>query len=74
LWVAEEVTSHYDDLLLERAGLYTEKQYLKRLCRRIELLQTTPGRKVRPLELSSFDSWIRQYRPDENSPNTTISS
>ena len=73
LWVAEGVTSYYDDLLLERAGLYTEKQYLKLLSRRIESLQTTPGRKVRPLELSSFDSWIRQYRPDENSPNSTIS-
>jgi predicted metalloprotease with PDZ domain len=73
LWVAEGVTSYYDDLLLERASLMTEKQYLKALSRQIESLQTTPGRKVRPLELSSFDSWIRQYRPDENSRNATIS-
>lgn len=73
LWIAEGVTSYYDDLLLKRAGLLTEKQYLKALSRQIESLQTTPGRLVRPLEQASYDSWIKQYRRDENSPNSTIS-
>lgn len=73
LWVGEGVTSYYDDLLLKRAGLYTEKQYLKTLSAQIASLQTTPGRLVRPLEDASYDSWIKQYRRDENSPNSTIS-
>ena len=37
----------------------------------IERLQTTPGRLVQPLEDSSFDAWIKFYRRDENTPNTT---
>ncbi len=39
----------------------------------IESLQETPGRLVQPLETSSFDSWIKYYRRDENSVNTAIS-
>ena len=39
----------------------------------IEELQTTPGRLVQSAELASFDAWIKYYRPDENSPNTSIS-
>jgi predicted metalloprotease with PDZ domain len=73
LWVGEGVTSYYDDLLLKRAGLYTDEQYLKTLSDQIESLQTTPGRLVRAVEDASYDSWIKQYRRDENSPNSTIS-
>jgi predicted metalloprotease with PDZ domain len=40
---------------------------------KIEELQTTPGRMVQPVDLASFDAWIKYYRPDENSPNTSIS-
>ena len=39
----------------------------------IERLQTTPGRLVHPLEMASYDAWIKLYRNDENSSNTTIS-
>ena len=28
---------------------------------------------MQPVELASFDAWIKYYRPDENSPNTSIS-
>ena len=73
LWVAEGVTSYFDDLLLKRSGLYTQKQYLKALSNQIKSLQTTPGRQVRPVEEASYDSWIKQYRRDENSTNSTIS-
>lgn len=73
LWVGEGITSYYGPLILRRAGLSTQKQYLESLSDQIESLQTTPGRLVRPVELSSYDAWIKQYRRDENSPNTTIS-
>jgi predicted metalloprotease with PDZ domain len=73
LWVAEGLTSYYDDLLLKRSGLYTQKQYLEALGRQIESLQTTPGRLVHPVEMSSYDAWIKGYRRDENSVNTSIS-
>jgi len=73
LWIAEGVTSYYDDLLLRRAGLLTREQYLEKLSEAIERLQTTPGRRVMDLTDASFDAWIKQYRPDENSVNTAVS-
>ncbi|MGE0489969.1 MAG: M61 family metallopeptidase [Vulcanimicrobiota bacterium] len=73
LWVAEGITSYYDDLLVARAGLANEADYLKALSKSVERLQTTPGRKVRSLAEASFDAWIKLYAPDENTNNTNIS-
>ena len=73
LWVAEGLTSYYDDLLLKRAELLDQKQYFEALGRQIDSLQTTPGRLVHPVEMSSYDAWIKGYRRDENSVNTSIS-
>ena len=73
LWIAEGVTSYYDDLLVHRSGLSTRKEYLERLSKGIDRLQKTPGRLVRSLEDASYDAWIKYYRPDENSINTNIS-
>tara|TARA_R110002073_G_scaffold142117_5_gene293842 strand:- start:47297 stop:49156 length:1860 start_codon:yes stop_codon:yes gene_type:complete len=73
LWVAEGITSYYDDLLMRRAGLLDEKQYLSKLTGQIRGTQTTPGRLVQPLADASYDAWIKYYRGDENSLNTSIS-
>lgn len=73
LWIVEGITSYYGDLLLHRAGFSTRKQYLKSLSQSIETLQTTPGRLVQPVDEASFDAWIKLYRRDENTSNSTIS-
>ena len=73
LWIAEGVTDYYADLALHRAGLITRDEYLDSLSDKIEELQTTPGRLVQSAEMASFDAWIKDYRPDENSINTSIS-
>jgi predicted metalloprotease with PDZ domain len=73
LWVAEGLTSYYGDLLAARAGLLTADEYLGELSGMIASVQTTPGRLSQPVEEASFDAWIRFYRPDENTPNTTVS-
>jgi predicted metalloprotease with PDZ domain len=73
LWMAEGVTDYYADLLVHRAGLTTRDEYLDSLSTKIEELQTTPGRTVQSAELASFDAWIKYYRPDENSPNVSVS-
>jgi len=73
LWIAEGFTSYYGDLLLHRAGLSTRDEYLQGLGRTIASLQTSPGRLVQSADEASFDAWIKSYRPDENSSNTTIS-
>jgi predicted metalloprotease with PDZ domain len=73
LWIAEGVTEYYGDLLVRRAGLCSDREYLDELGAQVEQVQTTPGRLLQPLGLASFDAWIKHYRPDENSPNAAMS-
>jgi predicted metalloprotease with PDZ domain len=73
LWAMEGVTDYYTDLLLLRAGLIGPERYLERLAEQITALQSQPGRALQSLEQSSFDAWIKFYRPDENSRNSAIS-
>jgi predicted metalloprotease with PDZ domain len=73
LWIAEGITSYYEDLALIRAGLFSEKEFLDRLSKNIENTQKANGRAVQSLRQSSYDTWIKFYRPDENSANTRIS-
>jgi predicted metalloprotease with PDZ domain len=73
LWAMEGVTSYYTNLLLVRAGLMTPARYLETVADSIVSLQSLPGRALQSLEESSFDAWIKFYRPDENSNNTSLS-
>ena len=73
LWIAEGFTSYYDDLLLLRAGLIDEDEWFDRMANNVKTVQKTPGRTVHPLSETSRDAWIKFYRSDENSQNTTIS-
>jgi len=73
LWVMEGFTSYYDELLLYRAGIYTEDEILRKLAGSINSIENQPGNKVMSAAESSFNAWIKGYRPDENSYNTTIS-
>ena len=73
LWFSEGTTSFYDLILPYRAGIYDAKTYLKSLSQEITRYLMTPGRLVQPLSESSFDAWIKLYRPDANSANSQIS-
>ncbi|MBC7932402.1 MAG: M61 family metallopeptidase [Rubrivivax sp.] len=73
LWAAEGITSYYENLFVRRAGLMTDREYLSAVAGEFQKLQETPGRLERSAEESSFDAWIKHYRPDENSVNSTIS-
>ena len=72
LWVAEGFTDYYADVLVRRAGLSTLDEYFDALSGQIEAVQTRPGRLVTAVDMASYDTWIKQYRPDENTSNTTI--
>lgn len=72
LWVAEGFTDYYGEVLPRRAGIATREEFLDGLSDSIEAVQTTPGRLVSPVNMSSYDTWIKQYRPDENTANTSI--
>ncbi|MEM7477543.1 MAG: PDZ domain-containing protein, partial [Planctomycetota bacterium] len=73
LWVAEGVTSYYDDLALARCDITSVGEYLSALSKQINTLETTDGRFKQSLAESSHDAWIKFYRSNENSRNTTIS-
>lgn len=73
LWVFEGVTSYYDDLALVRSGLIDADAYLVLLAENISKVWQTPGRHRQTLAESSFDTWIKLYKPDENSANAVIS-
>jgi predicted metalloprotease with PDZ domain len=73
LWVAEGITDYYADVALRRAGLISETDFLAATARAIQALQNTPGRMEQSVEESSYDSWIKFYRPDENSINSQVS-
>lgn len=73
LWAFEGATAYYDNLLVRRAGLMSPARYLTRLGEALTALHTTPGRKVMPLEEASLLSWVKHYRPDENTGNSAIS-
>jgi predicted metalloprotease with PDZ domain len=73
LWLAEGLTSFMDDLFVYRAGLSTLEEYLDAVKGHFETYFSTPGRYFHSLEQSSFNAWVKLYRPDENSKNSSVS-
>ncbi len=73
LWIFEGFTSYYDELLLTRAGFVDDNYYLNTLSGNISAAENKAGRSIQPVTEASFDAWIKSYRPNENSNNTTVS-
>ena len=73
LWVMEGFTSYYDELMMLRTGYYSQAEYLTKLQSLINYAEGSVGSRVQPVAHASFDAWIKSYRPNENSANTTMS-
>jgi predicted metalloprotease with PDZ domain len=73
LWMAEGFTSYYDDFIVRRAGLIDENTYLRDVAANINEHENAPGSKVQSVAEASFDAWIKYYRRNENSINSSIS-
>ena len=73
LWEYEGITSYYDDLALLKSGVITLKDWLELVAKTISNVQRGPGRLRQSLAESSFDTWSKFYRPDENTPNAVVS-
>jgi predicted metalloprotease with PDZ domain len=73
LWAFEGITSYYDDLALVRAGVISVESWLELLGRTATRVLRAAGRKHQSVADSSFDAWIKFYRPDENTPNAVVS-
>lgn len=72
LWVMEGFTSYYEKMILLRAGYYSDEQFLGSMFGSLNYVEGSVGSRVQPLSHSSFDAWIKGYRPNENSSNTTM--
>ncbi len=73
LWVFEGFTSYIDDFMLQASGAISKASYLKLLTGQINRYNQTMGRALQSVAESSFDAWIKLYRPDENTGNAGIS-
>jgi predicted metalloprotease with PDZ domain len=73
LWIAEGFTEYYQGIAVRRTNLFPVENYLDVLVSEFNILENLPGRNVQTVAESSFDAWIKAYRPNENSNNTTIS-
>jgi predicted metalloprotease with PDZ domain len=69
LWLAEGLTSYYDDLLTYRCGFTTAKDYIEALSKEhIARLAAVPGRFAMSTRDSSYLAWLKLYMqsPDGN--------
>lgn len=73
LWVAEGFTAYYENKLMLRAGFIDEKGFVDALVTAVSNVANTPGNKVQSVAEASYDAWIKYYRPNENSNNSTVS-
>ncbi len=73
LWISEGITSYFENVILRRAEIVTAPEYLDFICDDISEVKSLPSSRSQTPEESSFDTWIKLYREDENSPNVSPS-
>lgn len=73
LWAFEGITSYYDDLALLRCGLIDQKSYLELLSQTITRVERGLGRTRQSAAESSFNTWTKFYKQDENAQNAIVS-
>lgn len=70
LWLAEGVTSYYDDLFAYRAGFYSREEYLDLLARdHVGKLLRVPGRHAMSVRDSSYLAWVKLYAQSPDGQN-----
>ncbi len=73
LWFHEGMTAYMEHVLVLRAGVVPWSHAAKELARCWHEQVQRPGRLEQSLEESSWDAWIRLYKPHEFSPNSSVS-
>ena len=77
LWVAEGLTSYYDEILPVRAGLISIYDYRKQLANTIGSVVDNPGYGQDTLARASFEAWTKGYHRGADraadKPNRTVS-
>lgn len=72
LYVMEGFTAYYEDLIVHLGGYTNEEAYLSVVQAAVNYVAGNVGSKIQSLADASFDAWIKAYKPNENSGNTTI--
>ncbi len=73
LWAFEGITSYYDDLGLLRSGLIDAQSYLELFAQTMTRVQRGRGRLRQSAAESSFNTWTKFYKQDENAANAIVS-
>lgn len=73
LWLSEGITSYYADVINLRTKMVSSDAYLNDLGKEISAVENTPGAHVESAASASWDAWIKYYRPNENSRNSSVS-
>ncbi len=73
LWVSEGFTSYFELTAIRKAKISSPAEFLRALAREMEVFRNTPGRNYQSAEESSFDTWIKFYRRNENTINSVVS-
>ncbi len=73
LWLYEGCTDYLAHVIMLRAGVTRERQFLKMIADDWPKYATRPGRNESSLEELSFEAWIKQYKPSENFTNRAVS-
>jgi predicted metalloprotease with PDZ domain len=61
LWVAEGLTSYYDNLLLARSGVISVEDYRERVAENVDAVVDRPGYRRDSLAHASFEAWTKGY-------------
>lgn len=70
LWLAEGLTSYYDDLLTYRCGFTTAKEYIEALSKdHVGKLSSVPGRLATSTRDSSYLAWLKLYMASPDGSN-----
>jgi len=73
LWLYEGTTDYLAHVIILRAGVTRERQFLRMIAEDWPKYATRPGRNETSLEELSFEAWIKQYKPSENFTNRAVS-
>jgi predicted metalloprotease with PDZ domain len=73
LWLSEGFTSYYEWVVLWRSGIVSEQEYFDHLGKMIDFYELQPGHRNISADASSFNTWIKLYKPDGDAMNSYIS-
>lgn len=73
LWISEGFTAYYENKLMLRSSFNTPDKFVQDLATAVANVENTLGAREQSAADASFDAWIKFYRPNENSNNSSVS-